>query len=353
MPYHGTYAGQVVDRADPLRVGRLKVRVPILHGLIGGPAGLIEDEDLPWALPAGLAAGGAHESGGWSWIPEPNDQVWVRFLDGELAKPVWEWGNQNLPQAKAFGLDQVHQYRDDTGQPARRGALTRFQHWLEFRPSGIAAWTKSQYQFEINDGEQQGTGFLRWVTALGSFMSLDDSAKALTVKVPNAYYVVDNFNLMAASYTEVTTPVATLNFGSVMLGGDYQSFEIDAVTNTGKGLRMRLNNAGLEIADNLVISAARLYITNRALGYGANNFAQAPANSAFGIDGNRLLLGYGAGDPLVRLSDLVLALKSVKEHFDQHTHPGVGPPASPASYKAYGSSNLLAEGTSRQNKAVS
>lgn len=351
MNYLGTYAGQVVSTADALRAGRVKVRVPILHGLLGGPAGLITDEQLPWALPVALGAGGTHESGGMSWIPEPGDQVWVRFLDGSLAKPIWEWGNQNLKQIPNFGRTPLHAY-SGSGNAARRGALTRFQHWLEFRPDGIAAWTKSNYIFEINDGGAQGTGYLSWTSALGFSVSLDDGSKSLSVKVPNVYYATEKFTMVATEFAEMTTPVAALNFGRVELGGDYGSFEIDATARTSKGMRMAFNSLGLELSGALVISAPKVYITNQKLGYGSGNLARAPVGSAIGLDGNRVLLGYGAGDPLVRMSDLLLALKSVKTSFDSHTHPGVGAPSSPARYTAYASQLMLGETQSRTNKAV-
>ena len=78
----GTYLGFVEEVRDPDKLGRIKARVPSAYGFSSGPGGSIGTEDIPWAIPAGLAAGGSDASGGISWLPEPGDQVFVRFLDG-------------------------------------------------------------------------------------------------------------------------------------------------------------------------------------------------------------------------------------------------------------------------------
>ena len=94
-----TYAGTVESNLDPLKLGRLKVRVPHVYGTTASGVGYIGVNDLPWALPAGMAAGGSANSGGFSQLPEKGDHVWVRFLDGEPEKPVWEWGMQTMDDA--------------------------------------------------------------------------------------------------------------------------------------------------------------------------------------------------------------------------------------------------------------
>src|SRR3546814_4627799 len=37
-------------------------------------------------------------------LPEPGDHVWVRFLDGQPEKPIWEWGMQTITDAKNLNL---------------------------------------------------------------------------------------------------------------------------------------------------------------------------------------------------------------------------------------------------------
>ena len=88
MEYFATYAGYVEDNKDPDNIGRLKVRVPTVYGPADSQKNTISTADLPWALPAGLPAGGSPDSGAIQWLPEPGDHVYVRFLDGEPEKPI-------------------------------------------------------------------------------------------------------------------------------------------------------------------------------------------------------------------------------------------------------------------------
>src|SRR3546814_1473831 len=96
----GTYGGIVEKVNDPEKLGRVKVRVPHVYGATGGGTGFIGTNDIPWALPAGMPAGGSSNSGGFSHLPEPGDHVWVRFLDGQPEKPIREWGMQTITDAK-------------------------------------------------------------------------------------------------------------------------------------------------------------------------------------------------------------------------------------------------------------
>ncbi|MEM1674931.1 MAG: phage baseplate assembly protein V [Candidatus Bathyarchaeia archaeon] len=67
------FRGKVVDVNDPLRLGRVRVRVyPVMDE--------IKDEDLPWAEPC---------FPGFLVIPQVGNWVWVMFREGNVFKPVW------------------------------------------------------------------------------------------------------------------------------------------------------------------------------------------------------------------------------------------------------------------------
>lgn len=360
--YLGTYCGLVVDTTDPLRLGRVKVRVPVLHGMYDGPIGLVEDQDLPWFLPAGLPAGGTQESGGVSWIPVPGDQVWVRFLDGDLTKPVWEWGNQYLGQIPNYGTLPLHEYDPKLGIAARRAALTRYWHWMELLPTGLDLWTKSNYHFEIYDEQvpNQPSGRLTWTTALGYALSLDDSIETLETLVPHVEINCLTHDTNAAEQASLTTPLAVVNFGQIELGGDYQMFEIDATRRTERGLRASLQNLGLEAARQILISCPSLQITSTGLQFNSdtNDATTNVDDIGFSVSGAQVKLGRKADDPVVRLSDLEAALRVVKQVFDSHVHVNAGgngnsgPPSTPAQYVASGSADTVVEPSSKQVKAI-
>lgn len=80
------YDGVVMDRDDPMKVGRVRVRVP---GLIAAPG--------VWALPIGMPGGGS-ETKGFFFVPEVGAEVAVFFKQGDVDHPRYlagTWGRPN------------------------------------------------------------------------------------------------------------------------------------------------------------------------------------------------------------------------------------------------------------------
>ncbi|MGW0591311.1 phage baseplate assembly protein V [Streptosporangium sp. NPDC002607] len=93
----GKYRGFVVDRSDPDRLGRLRVRVP----------SLLADALPGWAWPATPYGG---RGLGLFALPQTGDIVWVEFVEGDLAQPLWSgcgWarpdGRSELPAEALAG----------------------------------------------------------------------------------------------------------------------------------------------------------------------------------------------------------------------------------------------------------
>lgn len=104
----GKHRGIVVDNADPLKLGRLKIRVEAAYGL--QPV-----RELPWAWPC-FPAGGSANCGFFS-VPEKGAGVWVEFQwkDGEPdpAHPVWSgiWlGEGDTPREVEGPPEDAHYY---------------------------------------------------------------------------------------------------------------------------------------------------------------------------------------------------------------------------------------------------
>lgn len=105
MRLWGKYRGFVVDRNDPKKLGRLRVRVPALFGPY--PTG--------WAWPCVS-----------DWhalrIPPVGAGVWVEFESGDPSKPVWTgvwWAAPDeTPETPAEALDgypDIDEFRSSSG----------------------------------------------------------------------------------------------------------------------------------------------------------------------------------------------------------------------------------------------
>ena len=327
MLYEGLYAGFVVSAADPAQIGRVKVRVPVLHGTIQSLYEVISDADLPWALPAGMPAGNSSTSGGFSHLPGPNDQVWVRYLDGELEKPVWEWGNQNLPGLQNYPAKlELHAYESD-GSPTARSAWMRYNHQRIIQPAGIQDTTYGGYTYVVADSltPTSKDGSFTWTTAAGYYMSLDDASNSMTLTVPNFYAITSQINFYAYTSMDLTSPLMNLDFGRITFVGDYSGHVIDGISRTIYGVQSLFQSFGLGALNSIVIDAPSVSISTGGIAYYPDGTPIPPANMALGTDsdGNVWLSSTGPSDGLVRLSDLQSAVSLIKQWLSTHTHGGV------------------------------
>lgn len=107
--YWGKYRGFVADRADPDRLGRLRVRVP----------SLLADAVTGWAWPVTPYGG---KDVGFLFLPRVDDLVWVEFAEGDLNHPLWTgcaWagpgGRSEIPKEAADGYPDVGVLRTASG----------------------------------------------------------------------------------------------------------------------------------------------------------------------------------------------------------------------------------------------
>lgn len=87
--FSGKYRGRVLDNRDPLRLGRLSVKVPDVLG----------EESLGWALPCLPYAG---PDVGFFVLPPVGASVWVEFENGDPDYPLWcgcFWEEGQLPES--------------------------------------------------------------------------------------------------------------------------------------------------------------------------------------------------------------------------------------------------------------
>ncbi len=216
MRLDGTYGGTVEATNDPERLGRLKVRAPAVYGpATAGAPDAVTTADLPWALPAGLPAGGTPDSGGMVWLPRVGDHVYLRFLDGLPEQPVWEWAMQDRGQAQAFPYWRRSPggYAGDEAPPD--SYLTRYGHTINLARDGLTFATLHGYTITIRDATNVPDGFIDLVTQKGYQLRLDDDADTGTLTIPTV-------TVNASTLFEVVTPRAHIRSARVQLGQDAQ-----------------------------------------------------------------------------------------------------------------------------------
>lgn len=110
----GVMRARVEYNNDPWKIGRLKVRIPSIHG-IEGTKEVVKQEDLPWAMPC--VPFGCGEDFGSMTVPVPGTFVWVFFEDDDTNKPVY------------FG-----------GVPSKGGTLSKMMNNLTSEYSPLQRW---------------------------------------------------------------------------------------------------------------------------------------------------------------------------------------------------------------------
>ncbi len=278
----GIYAGTVQDNGDPLKMGRLRCRVPAIYGTVTGneaDGSSISDTDLPWALPIGLPAGGTNDSGMVGWLPDVGDHVYVQFLDGEPEKPLWTWGNQDTNQTGVIAgwTRSPGGYTNASTVPAAAGSdtptvapksafFTRYGHVIDFQPDTLTFRTANGYILRFTDSTQQ----------------LDIYSPNMVALVGALKFTGKDYQFNPANTFEVNTDDASISGNTVELNAVYNTLNADLVN---------------KIVSPLV-----------QLG---------PEGSAYG--------------PVVRLGDLATALNLIMAQFNLHTHISSSPgsPTSP------------------------
>ena len=301
MDLSGTYGGIVESVKDPEKRGRIKVRVPAVYGVLGSGSGFVATDSIPWALPAGIPSGGSGNSGGFSLLPIPGDHVWVRFLDGEPEKPIWEWGVQTVGEAENFKL---HQYDDTIGTPNRTG-WTRYGHTIELNDSSVLATTSQGYRLSLIDGEAAApTGLIQLTSRGGNQVEIDDETNTITLQSNEDLQINVGDEIYAIS----------------------RSITLDVVEEVTA-------NVGTDLDLTVGGSVTGDVVGNVDLTVGGNTSATVTGNLTANVTGNAQLQAaliqlQEGSEPFVKGTQLVTFLTSLLTYLTSHTH-GNGNAGSP------------------------
>ena len=85
-----SWLGEVVDIADPQKIGRIKVKV-------FGKFDELTNEDIPWAYPGNNISAGSADGGSFFSVPKLGSIVSIKFDNGNIYYPEYFF-NQHLSQ---------------------------------------------------------------------------------------------------------------------------------------------------------------------------------------------------------------------------------------------------------------
>jgi hypothetical protein len=313
----GPYVGVVESNKDPEKLGRVKVSVAHVYGVPDSELGGISVNDLPWAIPAGLPAGGSALSGGIDWLPEPGDQVLVFFLDGEPEKPVWMWMMQTIDQSKGY---KIHNYGVGTpvGTPERAG-LIRYGHTFEINSGSMFMSTKSGYQFSMLNGNPLLlNGQIKISTPRGQMWELDDQNQLLTI-----YVIGDCQQISGGQWRSVSSSIDFVTtIGNIDLVCGQSVTEKIALNRTtaalGKGEETYGTTYDLTAGLSATITSGQVMRLNAA-----TNFAIASPFMRFGAEATEPAV---LGERLVQLWNVFLLWAAGHTHSNGNDGSPTGPP---------------------------
>lgn len=102
------YVAIVEDTNDPYKLGRVRIRIPAVHGTNNSQSYFLSNNSLPWARPAIL--NGAGNDTGQFIIPATGTRVLVTFEYNDPSKPLYFGGIPTLINNKKYYNDNPNIY---------------------------------------------------------------------------------------------------------------------------------------------------------------------------------------------------------------------------------------------------
>jgi uncharacterized protein involved in type VI secretion and phage assembly len=172
--YLAPYEGTVADNADPLRLGRVRVRIP----------GVCEPASA-WALPFGGAGAGSKQRGFYD-PPDVGADVLVFFIAGDVDRPRYTPGHWGAPG----GAAETPGSAADEGSP---GEAVK-----------IKAYETDRYKVEF-DHRVGKTRMVFLDKTSGDMIEFDGVARAITIKATTS------INIQALGAIDIKGTAVTIN----------------------------------------------------------------------------------------------------------------------------------------------
>lgn len=157
----GIYRGVVEDVMDPLKLARIRVRVPMFHGVKDND-NYLDNSQLPWATPINPSGSGYDH--GTCLVPEVGDIVFVMFEDNDRNYPLYLGG--------CYGTGGPSKTYGSTNDPSTYNGGT----WT--KPQGLSEVPK-----EVYNSSGSPTGKVIYKSPKGSTILIEEADGKESLKI--------------------------------------------------------------------------------------------------------------------------------------------------------------------------
>ena len=171
----GLYCGFVEDNLDPLKIGRIRVRIPHLHGSNPNSSMFIPTSELQWAYPC-MPFFAGYDCGSFI-IPPVGTYVWVIPESGKNSHYVYlggVYGTGPINPKPMNTLDSSNSAGISMGQyftPAGKSEIPEDLNSTEYGQSGVIF--KSQKGHTIKYSDQDGNEFFEIIDRSGQSIKFE------------------------------------------------------------------------------------------------------------------------------------------------------------------------------------
>lgn len=213
-PWKAWWPGIIVDNADPLKAGRVRVRVGAVYGA-EDEGEFIPDDQLPWAIPCFLAA---HQGSGCAWVPPVGAVVSVLFWGGDHEVPMWAGGYYTEGEPPSEFISAY----EEGGAPKTRVVKLENGHIFEMRyksgESEIHIDTEKGLKLRLVDAP--GGLKIEATTPAGYTFALDEATTRVLLKTPTQTFEMlePNTTITTLGKLDITAAVlSTWNITALVL----------------------------------------------------------------------------------------------------------------------------------------
>lgn len=221
VDYNAFYSAIVTGTRDPLKLGRVQIRIPALHGVNTNQAYYIPDNVLPWARP-GVFNGAGNDTGQFL-VPEKGTRVFVTFEYNDPNSAIYFGG---IP-TKIGTVGNTKEYNDNRDIYSGEEVTITSDDTIQNKRDSEAVKTvfKSFKGATIEIDDKDGQEAIRIISADGQVIEMgveDAEGTALERRGdkenstnPHRYIRMGNEN----EYIKITDGEININANSVKING--------------------------------------------------------------------------------------------------------------------------------------